>query len=144
MAVLIGVAVPSLVAASLVIALLKATLNVSNASIVYLTAVVTTAIAAGAPGAIVSSVGALLLYDFFFVQPLYTFTMSDPAEWLNAILLLFVGLIVGQLAALQRSRADDARQREREAVALFRVSHALATRETALAELPRIAAILRD
>ncbi len=70
--------------------------------------------------------------------------MSDPAEWLHAVLLLFTGLIVGELAALQRQRVDDARQREREAVALFRASHALATREMVVAVLPRLAGILRD
>ena len=142
LAILLGVAVPSLVAASLVVAILKTSLGVPNVSIVYLAAVVVTAVVAGAPGAIVASIGAILLYDFLFVDPLYTFTMSDPAEWLNAVLLLSVGLVVGQLAALQRRWADDARQREREAVALFRVSHALANRETALGVLPRIAGIL--
>ena len=141
---LLGVAVPSLAAASLVVTVLKTTVGVPNASIVYIAAVVVTAVVAGAPGAIVASIGAILLYDFLFVDPLYTFTMSDPAEWLNAVLLLFVGLIVGQLAALQRRWADDARQREREAVALFRVSLALANRETALGVLPLIAGILRD
>ena len=143
-AILLGVAVPSLAAATLVVAVLRTTLAPSNASIVYLAAVVAAAIAAGAPGAVLTAIASILLYDWFFTVPYYTLTMSDPAEWLNAVLLLFVGLIVGQLAALQRRWADDARQREREAVALFRVSHALATRETALGVLPGIAGILRD
>lgn len=144
LAVLLGVALPSLALATLLVAVLRTTLAPSNASIVYLAAVVVTAIAGGAPGAVLASVGSILLYDWFFTIPYFTLTMSDPAEWLNAVLLLFVGLIVGQLAALQRQWAEDARQREREAVALFRVSHALATRETALAVLPRVAGILRD
>jgi two-component system, OmpR family, sensor histidine kinase KdpD len=144
LAVLVGVAVPSLAAATVAVAVLRTTLAPSNAAIVYLAAVVATALAAGAPGAIVAAVASILLYDWFFTVPYYTLTMSDPAEWLNAVLLLGVGLVTGQLAALQRRWADDARQREREAVALFRVSHALATRDTAIAELPRIAAILRD
>ena len=50
--------------------------------------------------------------------------------WLSVVLLLFVGVVVGQLAALQRSRAETATQREREARALFAVSRALATRES--------------
>ena len=144
LAILLGVAVPSLAAATLVAAVLRATLAPANASIVYLAAVVATAIAAGAPGAVLASIASILLYDWFFTVPYSTFTMNDPAEWLNAVLLLFVGLIVGQLAALQRRWAADARQREREAVALFRVSHALASRETAVGVLPTIARILRD
>ncbi len=136
------VGIPSLVLATRAIALLRAILEVPNASIVYLVAVVATAIVAGTPGAVLSAVAAFLLYDFFFVQPLYTFTMTDPAEWLGVALLLFVGIVVGQLAALQRARAEDARAREREAVAAFRVSRELATRDSTLAVLPPIARIL--
>jgi two-component system, OmpR family, sensor histidine kinase KdpD len=143
-AVLLAVAVPSLAAATLLVAVLRSTLAPSNASIVYLAAVVATAIAAGALGAVMAAIASIVLYDWFFTVPYHTLTMRDPAEWLNAVLLLFVGLVVGELAALQRRRADDARQREREAVALFRASHALATRESAVAVLPRLAGILRD
>jgi two-component system sensor histidine kinase KdpD len=105
---------------------------------------VATAIVAGTPGAILASIAAFLLYDFFFTHPTFTFTISDPSEWLSVILLLSVGVVVGQLAALQRSRADEARAREREARALFAVSRALATRESTSAVLPTIAQQLRD
>ena len=143
-AILLGVAVPSLVLATLAIALLRSLADVPNASIIYLAAVVATAIAAGAPGAVAATIVSILLYDWFFVEPYYTLTMNEPSEWLNAVLLLAVGLIVGQLAALQRSRAEDARAREREARALFRVSRELATRGSAVDVLPTIARIIRD
>ncbi len=139
---LLAVAIPSLATATLGVALLERFLHLSNASVVYLTAVVATAIVAGTPGAIVSSVASFLLYDFFFVQPLYTFTVRDPSEWLSLILLLFVGVVVGQLAALQRSRAEDASAREREARALFGISRELANRTSTPALLPTIARVL--
>ena len=141
---LLGVAAPSLILATLVVAVLRANADVPNASIVYLAAVVATAIAAGAPGAVMATLASILLYDWFFTVPYYTLTISEPAEWLNAVLLLGVGLVVGQLAAMQRSRADDARARESEARALFRVSRELATRDSTLAVLPTIARIVRD
>jgi two-component system sensor histidine kinase KdpD len=141
---LLGVAIPSLAAATIAVGLLERYLGVPNASSVYLVAVVATAIVAGAPGAVVASVAAFLLYDFFFTFPYYTFTIRDPEEWLSVVLLLFVGIVVGQLAALQRSRTEEARAREREARALFQVSHALATRESTAAVLTAIAQILRD
>jgi two-component system sensor histidine kinase KdpD len=142
--VLLGVAAPSLVAATLVVAGLRTAADVPNASIVYLAAVVATAIAAGASGAVVATIGSILLYDWFFTNPYYTLTISEPSEWLNAVLLLGVGLVVGQLAALQRSRAEDARAREREARALFRVGRELATRDSTLAVLPKVGQIVRD
>ena len=143
-AVLVGVAAPSLALASLIVWALRASADVPNASIVYLAAVVATAIVAGAPGAILASVASILLYDWFFTEPYFTLTIREPSEWLNAVLLLGVGLIVGQLAALQRTRAEDARAREREARALFRVSRALATRESIPVVLPLVARIVRD
>lgn len=140
----LAVAVVSLTAATLIVALLESYVGVASASAVYLVAVVATAIVGGAPGAVVSSVASFLLYDFFFTFPYHTLTIRDPGEWLSVILLLFVGIVVGQLAALQRSRTADARAGEREARALFQVSHALATRESTAEVLPTIAHILRD
>jgi two-component system, OmpR family, sensor histidine kinase KdpD len=138
-----AVVVGSLVAATIAVGLLRATLNVPNASIVYLAAVVVTAIVAGTPGAIATTIASFLLYDFFFTVPYYTLAIKDPAEWLSVILLLFVGIVVGQLAALERSRAEVARAREHEARALFQISRALATRESTQAVLATISTILR-
>jgi two-component system, OmpR family, sensor histidine kinase KdpD len=140
---LLAVAVPSLAGATLAIAVLQG-IGVPNASSVYLAAVVATAFVAGTWGAIVAAVASFLLYDFLFVLPLYTFTVDDPGEYLNLVLLLFIGIVVGQLVALQRSRTEIARAREREARALFQVSRELATRESTPAVLPRIASILRQ
>ena len=137
------VAVPLLAIATLSVAVLETTVGIPNASAVYVVAVVGTAVVAGTTGAILASVAAFLLYDFFFTVPVLTFTIRDPAEWLSLVLLLFVSAVVGQLAALQRSRAEIAAKREREALALFAISRALAIRETTAAALSAIAAILR-
>ncbi len=140
----LAVATASLAAATLGVQVLETTFGVPNASAIYLVAVVATAIVAGAPGAIVASLASFLLYDFFFTVPYYTFTVRDPAEWLSLVLLLFVGIVVGQLAALQRSLAREAQAREREARGLFQVSFALATRDSTDGVLPTIARLLRD
>ena len=55
-------------------------------------------------------VAAFLLYNYLFVEPRYTLAISEPAELINLFLLLFVGIVVGQLAALQRARAETARR----------------------------------
>ena len=141
---MLAVGSASLAAATVGVALLETYVAVPNASAVYLVAVVVTSIVGGAPAAVVSSIASFLLYDFFFTFPYHTFTIRDPGEWVSLILLLFVGVVVGQLAALQRSRTQDARAGEREARALFQVSHALATRESTAAVLPTIAHILLD
>jgi len=138
---LLAVAGPSLAGASAAVAVLQGA-GVTNASAVYLAAVVATAFVAGTWGAIVAAVASFLLYDFLFISPVYTFTVANPGEWLNLVLLLFTGIVVGQLVALQRSRTEVAKAREREARALFQVSRELATRESTPAELATIAGIL--
>ena len=141
---LVAAAAASLALATLVISLLQAA-GLENASAVYLAAVVATAFVAGTWGAVVAAVAAFMLYDFLFVLPLYTLTVDDPAEWLNLVVLLFIGH--RRRASSSRSsgrRTEIAKAREREARALFQVSRALAIRESTPAVLPVIVGILRD
>lgn len=141
---LVAVALPALAGATVAIAVLEERVGVPTASAVYLGAVVATAFVAGTWGAIIAAVGSFLLYNFLFVEPLYTFSVADPGELLNLVLLLFIGIVVGQLTALQRSRTEIARAREREALALFQISRELATRDSTPTELPTIAHILKQ
>src|SRR3954454_10578090 len=125
-----AVAVSTLAVATIAVGILQDVLGVPNPSAVYLVAVVATAIVSGTAGAIATAIASFVLYNFLFTEPRYTLAMHEPGVWLSVVLLLFVGVVVGQLTALQRSRAETATQREREARALFSVSRALATRES--------------
>jgi len=140
---LILVAVPALAAATGLVWLLETRFDVLNASPVYLLAVVVTALVSGTVGALIAAVSGIAIYDYLFTHPFQTFAISDPAVWLNLVLLLFVGLVVGQLTALERSRAVTAETREREARELFLVSRALATRSSTTDVLSEIAEIVR-
>ena len=137
------VASVSLGVATLGVAILQDVLNVPNPSSLYLVAVVTTAIASGTWGGVIASILSFALYNFLFVEPRYTLSVAQPGEFLNLLLLLFVGIVVGQLAALQRRRADEAVAREREARSLFHVSRALATRASTPEAIPEVVSILR-
>ena len=117
----------SLTAATLLVALLQGKpFGVPNASAVYLVAVVGVGIAFGTGPAVATAVGAFLLYDFLFVPPLYELTVARFGEWLNLLLLLLVGVTIGQLTALQARRADEADRRLRESQAQFGISRMLA------------------
>jgi two-component system sensor histidine kinase KdpD len=130
-------------AATAAVAILEGPAGVPDASAVYFVAVVGAAIVAGTGGAVASAVAAFLVYNFLFVDPRHTFTVADPGEWLKLVLLLFVAIVVGQLAAVQRAAAERARAREREALAQFRISRALATRSTLAEGLAAVADLLR-
>ena len=119
----------ALVLASLAIALLG-DLGVTHAAPVYLLAVVAIGMRWGTLPAVATSVAAFLAYDFLFVQPLYTFTINSPEEWLNLLLLLAVAVAIGRLVAVQAEHAEEVAQRAREAQALFGISRALAETRT--------------
>ena len=139
---LLLVAVPALTAASAIVWLLEERFGIPDASPVYLLAVVVTALVSGTAGALATAILGILLYDYFFTDPVGTLAMNDPGEVLSLVLLLFVGLVVGQLTALERARTLTAEAREREARELFLVSHALATRSSMTAVVQEIAALL--
>lgn len=120
--------------------LLPGALHITNVSFLYLLAVIGMALRFGRASAIAASILAFLAFDFFFVEPRYTFTVRDPAEWLALCMFLLTATVTGQLTALLQARADEARQREREAEALAEASWAVASRvdrNRALAEVLR-------
>lgn len=96
--------------------------RLANASMLYLVAVLASAIGFGRGPAILAAVAAFLTFDWFFVEPLHQITIADPEEVLSLGLFLLVAVVTGQLAAEQRRRAGQAREREREAVVLADVA----------------------
>jgi two-component system sensor histidine kinase KdpD len=107
---------------------LREYLGVPDASPAYLLAVTAVAVGFGTLAAAITAVVAFLLYNFLFTHPVFTLIVADSGQLLNLVLLLVIGIVVGQLAGTQRKRAQVAEFREREAQVLFQVSRALATR----------------
>jgi two-component system sensor histidine kinase KdpD len=124
-----GIVASALAGATVVVALIEATIDIENASAVYLVAVSAVAIVVGTWPAVATAVGAFLLYNFLFVDPRYTFTVSRAEELVTLVLLLFVGVVISRLAGLQRQRAQEAERREHEARALFGIGRELVRSE---------------
>jgi two-component system sensor histidine kinase KdpD len=141
-AILAAVVGLSLAIATVAVALLEHALGVDNASAAYLVAVVLVALLVGTDGAIVAAIGSALLYNFWFTEPRFTLLVHDPGVLLSVVLLLFVGVVVGRLAALQRERTATALAREHEARALFSISRSLATRSSMREALASILEVL--
>jgi two-component system sensor histidine kinase KdpD len=114
-------ALGSVTAVSLFIGFILWQVNIANVSMLYLLAVMATAVAFGRGPAVFASVVAFVVFDWFFVAPLHQLTVSDPEEWVSLLFFLLTATVTGQLAAGQRERAREAQQREREAVVLYDV-----------------------
>lgn len=113
------VALGAVVLISLLIGYVLGQVNLANVSMLYLIAVMATAVAFGRGPAVFASLIAFLVFDWFFVEPIHHFTVADPGEWISLVFFLLTAIVTGQLAAGQRQRAHEARQREREAVVLY-------------------------
>lgn len=103
------------------IALIEARFHLANVSMLYLVAVLATATAFGRGPAVLAAVAAFLTFNWFFIEPRHTLTVADPQEWVALLLFLLTAFVTGQLAAGQRRRAQEAQQREREAILLHDV-----------------------
>lgn len=92
---------------------LRAVSNQALASIgmLFLIPVMISAVSFGLRAALFTALFSLLAYNFFFLKPLYTLTISDPNNWLSFGVLLFVAVLTGNLAARVRAQADVAARR---------------------------------
>ncbi len=143
-ALVVGSSVAALGAATLAVWVLQEWLGVADASPTYLLAVTGIAVLFGTLPAGATALASVLVYNFFFTHPRFTLIVADSGQLLNLVLLLVVGVVVGQLAAMQRHRAAVAELRRREAVALFGVSSALATRRDTPSGLRSTVDVLRE
>jgi two-component system, OmpR family, sensor histidine kinase KdpD len=83
--------------------------------VLYLLAIVPTAVLFGFWVALPVSVASMLAFNFFFLEPVHTFRLRDAENWVALAVYLAVAVVVGHLAARARRRAEDAEQRGREA-----------------------------
>jgi two-component system, OmpR family, sensor histidine kinase KdpD len=120
-----GVAVGGAVAITAAIGAVTALFRVSGLSALYILLVLWIAARWGRGPAIAGSVAAFLLYDFFFVPPVGTFTVAGPAELLELIVLLAVALVTSQLAASLRRTRSTAEALAADSRALYELATAM-------------------
>ena len=72
--------------------------------------------------AIVTSIAAVFMLNFFFLPPIGALTIADPQNWIALFAFLSVSLVAGRLAALARGRHHEAVSRRDELARLFNLS----------------------
>ena len=88
--------------------------------------------------AVAVSVVATALYNFYFLPPIGTFTITDPQNWLALFAFLATAIIASRLAQRAKDEASDARARQRELEVLFRLSRELLQSESVASLLTSI------
>jgi len=97
-------------------------ISVHDVALVLLMAVVFTALRFGMWPSVTASVLSVALYDFFFLPPLYSFSLADPSDALTLICFLVVALTVSSLAAQTQRQTLHLIERIRTISALYAFS----------------------
>jgi two-component system, OmpR family, sensor histidine kinase KdpD len=100
--------------------------GVENVDLVFLTAVVGVALRYGLVPSLVASVAASLCYNFFFLPPLYEFTIADPTNIAAFFFFIVMSVIVSNVGAGARTQALVAVSRARATESLYAFSRKLA------------------
>lgn len=100
-------------------------LDPTNLVMVYLLAVVFSAVYLGRGPAILASIISVMCFDFFFIDPTLTFTVYDTQYLITLAGLLLVGLIISSSAALLRDQVNAMRRKDQLSQALLGYSREL-------------------
>jgi two-component system sensor histidine kinase KdpD len=106
--------------------LIKPIVGVENVDLVFMTAIVAIAVRYGLLPSLFASVIASLCYNFFFLPPIFTFTITDPTNVAAFLIFIVMAVLVSNVAARVRTQAMAAIERARTTEALYAFSRKLA------------------
>jgi two-component system sensor histidine kinase KdpD len=104
---------------------LTALTPIPNLSMVFMLSVLLIAVSFGVWPAVFASFLSFLVYNFFFIPPLYTFTIAEPFELLALVIFLIVAIISSALAGRVRQQATVAAARMRATRRLYEFTRRL-------------------
>ena len=109
-------------AATGVIALLRPSVPAPYLLQLYVLVVMAVAIVWGTRMAIFAAVLSIVLFDYMFVDPRFTFHFDDPSDAIGSVAFLAAAVVVGQLTGRLRRAALDSARLSQEQLALRRIA----------------------
>jgi two-component system sensor histidine kinase KdpD len=121
-----AVAVLAVAVAAALAHLVQAAGGIENVDLVFLTAIVGLAVRFGLAVSLFATVLSSLAYNFFFMEPLHTFTIAEPTNVTAFLFFTLVAVVVSNVAARARRQAVIATARARTTELLYVFSRKLA------------------
>jgi two-component system sensor histidine kinase KdpD len=100
-------------------------INATTQGFAYLLLVLIIASVWGFLEASIASIASTLTFNFFFFEPIGTFTIDDPRNWVALFSFLATSLIASRLSTLAKQRALDAVARQQDLERLYTFSRAI-------------------
>jgi two-component system sensor histidine kinase KdpD len=101
--------------------------NPTTVALTFLIAVLLTSAFWGFRIALFTAIAGTALFNFFFLPPVGTFTISDPQNWFALLAFLVTAVVASNLAERARRQAEIAQERRREVERLYALSQQLLT-----------------
>lgn len=118
-------AVSIVAAQTIVYRLFFSSLNLTNIAMLYLLGIVWLAYRFGRRASMWTALLSVLSFDFFFVPPELTFSVSDSAYVLTFIVMLVVGIVISALTGRLQSQTRFLREQGLRTETLYRLSRTL-------------------
>ena len=99
--------------------------NPTTVALSYVVVILLVATGWGIAEATVASLTAMLCFNFFFLPPVGTLTISDPQNWVALVAFLITGIVTSQLSGRVRQRNIEALARQRDLERLYALSRSL-------------------
>lgn len=99
----------------------------ANTVMLFLAAVAWTAFRYGRGPAVLASILAVLVFDFFFVPPYFTFAVADAQYVVTFSVMLTIGIVISTLTSRLRAQIESTRHRERRTSALYELGKQLSS-----------------
>jgi two-component system sensor histidine kinase KdpD len=123
--------------------LARSILSLGSIYLVYMVVVMAVAVGWGLGQSIVASAAAVLATNFFFIQPIFTFTVAAFQDALALAIFLALATLTSQLVARLRREASDARRGELIESTLYVLSETINRQHNLGALLDAVAGQLR-
>ncbi len=99
--------------------------NPTTVGFTFLLAILVVSAVWGLRYAIFMAIFSALAYNYFFLPPLFHFTIADPRDWVALFAFLFTAVVASQLSERARSEALKSTQRRHEVERLYAFSQQL-------------------
>lgn len=110
-----------------VAALLRGVMGLPDLEMLFLLAVMVTAVLFGRGPSVLSAALGVACYDFFFVPPFHTFSVEDRRYFLTFAMMFGVGFVMSELTARLKRQEREARSREERTAVLYGITKELSS-----------------
>ncbi|MEQ1644031.1 MAG: DUF4118 domain-containing protein [Pyrinomonadaceae bacterium] len=135
-----GVSLSAVLLITLVLTPFSAHVNSTTVALSFLLIVLVSATFFGRNPALLSSLVAMLCFNYFFLPPIHTWTISDPQNLVAWAAFTITALVAGELSAYARRRASEAERLFEELQSAFKT----ATEAEALRQSEKLKSALLD